>query len=333
MQTAISSIVVFLLLIIAHEFGHFIIAKKVGIKVNEFAIGMGPKVLQTSDRETKYTLRLLPIGGYVAMEGEDVESSDPRSFDNASPFKRIAVVAAGALMNFVLAIVVLIAINMMQGVPTATIAEVDPAMPAYSAGIQSGDRVVSIDDVTVKTWKEIQSAIDKGSEDKPLTITLERNGQSYTYRVPVVVVNGDVRIGVTSLLQKSVSGAIIQSFGQFFMIIGLLFDFIGNVLRGAVGFSDVSGPVGVVSAIGQASSHGVVPLLSFFAYISINLGFVNLLPIPALDGSKILLTVIEIIRGKPISKQKESVITMIGFGLLMLLIVVISFNDIRNLIR
>lgn len=328
MQTAIASIFVFLLVILLHELGHFTVAKMVGIRVNEFAIGMGPKVLQTTKGETQYTLRLLPIGGYVKMEGEDENSDDPRGFGKASPLARIAVVIAGAIMNFVLAVIVLSIVSFNTGTPTTIIEEAILDSPAYESGIESGDNIIGINGIETKTWNDISDTIGKSNPDDALEIEIIRNGENINISVKPTIEDDRTIIGIIPQYEKSFVNGIKGGFETTGMFIKLMFEFVGSIFKGQVSVNDLSGPVGVITAVGEQAKFGINNLLLILGFISVNLGFFNLLPIPALDGSRIIFLLIELVRGKPIDPDKENFIHMIGFVLLITLMLVVTYKDL-----
>ena len=328
MLTAIAAIFVFLMVILFHEFGHFIVAKRVGIKVNEFSIGMGPKILQKEKGETKYSIRVLPIGGYVNMEGEDEESRDPRSFNRMSALSRIAVVAAGAIMNFVLAIIVFSIVSFNMGMPTTTILKSIKDSPAERAGIMPGDVVLSIDDKQVKNWDSIVEKISNHSIDQEMKITVLRNGESFNFFLIPKIEDNRVIIGIEPVLKKSFTLSIIGGFQKTGSMLKLMFDFLGMAFRGKVSTQDLSGPVGVIYTIGEAAKYGFINLIYLMGFISVNLGFFNLLPLPALDGSRIIFILLEVIRGKAIDPKKEGVIHFIGFVLLILLMITVTYTDV-----
>lgn len=331
MQTAIAAIFVFLLVILLHELGHFTVAKLVGIRVNEFSIGMGPKVLQKESDETKYTLRLLPIGGYVSMEGEDEKSDDPRSFNKVSPLKRIAVVAAGGIMNFILAIIVLTIVAFNLGTPSTTVNEVSEGSPAEEAGIIYGDTITSIDGYEVKNWEDIGTNLNRDEGNEELNIGLLRDGEEMTLSLTPVMEDGVLKMGITSVYDKSFGSAILGGFEYTKTFIGLMFQFFSSLFRGEITTNDFAGPVGVVAEIGNAAQMGINNLLFLLGFISVNLGFFNLLPIPALDGSRIVFLLVEIIRGKPIDPDKEGMVHFIGIILLLTLMVGVTYKDIMRM--
>ena len=331
MQTAIAAIFVFLLVILLHELGHFTVAKLVGIKVNEFSIGMGPKVFQKKGKETKYSLRLLPIGGYVQMEGEDENSDDPRSFNKVSPLKRIAVVAAGGAMNFVLAIVVLTIVAFNTGVPTVVIDEIIENSPAEIAGLQPSDRITSVGGLQVEKWEDISNNLNRLESNEETSINLMRDGKELEIPIRPEVEDGMLKIGIYPRYESSFTSAIVGGFQYTKTFIGLMFQFFGMLFKGEITTNDFAGPVGVVVEIGNAAQMGFTNLLFLLGFISVNLGFFNLLPIPALDGSRIVFLVIELIRGKPIDPEKEGMVHFVGIILLLTLMVGITYKDLMRI--
>lgn len=333
MVTAIAAIFVFLMVILFHEFGHFAIAKAAGIKVNEFSIGMGPKLFQTSRGETKYTIRLLPVGGYCSMEGEDEKSDDPRSFNNASPLARIAVVAAGAIMNFVLAVIVLTIVSYSTGVATTTVSETIENSPAANAGIKSGDIILSINNKEINNWDSVIDEVSASNPEEDMKIKISRNGEVIEFTLKPVMSEEENRviIGIIPKTEKSISSAVIGGFQKTGYMLNILLGFIKMIFSGGVSTKDLSGPVGVIYTIGEAAKYGFVNVLYLTGFISVNLGVFNLLPIPALDGSRIVFILIEILRGKPIDPEKEGYVHFIGLVLLMLLMIVVTYTDIVRL--
>ena len=331
MLTALAAIFVFLLVVLVHEAGHFAVAKMVGIRVNEFAIRMVPKIIQTTKGETKYTLRALPIGGYVKMEGEDESSDDPRGFSNVPVFSRIAVIAAGAIMNFALAIIVLSIVAFQMGVPTTTIDQVIDDSPAQVYGILEGDTIVRIQDVTIENWEDIVGTINSQEPGAPMDMEILREGETINLQVSPRLDEGRVVIGIIPSYESGFVSSIrsgIQETGYF---LKLMFQFLGMLFQGNVSTNDLAGPVGVISEIGNAASMGFVSVLYLLGFISINLGFFNLLPIPALDGSKIVFLLIELMRGKPIDADKEGFIHFIGFVFLISLMLIVTYRDLLRI--
>ncbi|WP_312667700.1 RIP metalloprotease RseP [Tissierella praeacuta] len=328
MLTAISAVFVFLVVILVHEFGHFSVAKIVGIKVNEFSIGMGPKLFQKKKGETEYTLRALPIGGYVKMEGEDEASNDPRSFNKVSALSRIAVVAAGAIMNFVLAIVILTIVSYGIGMPTNIIDNTVPGSPAEKSGLISGDIIININGIEINNWDATVDSINKSDPNKEMEIGIKRDNEIRKVMVKPITEKGKTIIGIVPKYEKSISSAIKGGFENTFMFLKLMFEFIGMIFKGKVGIKHLSGPVGVIHEVGVQAKLGIYNLLYILGFISVNLGFFNLLPIPALDGSRIVFLLVELVRGKPIDPEKEGFIHFVGFILLISLMLIVTYRDL-----
>lgn len=330
MLTALSFILVFGLIVFVHELGHFLTARLNDVKIHEFSIGMGPVVLKKQGPETLYALRLLPIGGYVRMEGEDETSEDPRSFTNKKPIQRFFVLVAGATMNFVLALVLLIIIMVGMGAPSNIIGGIIPDHPAYEAGLQENDKIIEINGVKVSSWENVIDQIN-ASNGNIMNIVVERDGELAVFSVnPISSSDGSYKIGIQTKVTMQVNRAIPMAWSQFKAFFTDIFKFFVQLgSRDVQG--ELMGPVGLVSVIGQASRQGIWNLLFLAAYISVNLGIVNLLPFPALDGGRIVFIIIEMIMGKPISREKEGMVHFVGIVLLMTLMVFLVYNDIQRL--
>lgn len=334
-MTAIAAILIFFITVLVHEFGHFIVAKKSGVLVHEFAIGMGPKIYSKKGKETLYSLRAIPIGGFCMMEGEDTDSESERSLTKQHPLKRILVMAAGPLMNFILAFVLLAIVNLSIGSITTTIDIVLPDSPAMEAGLIQGDEIVSIDGELVDSWQrfaeKISSIDSKNIND--INLGIKRDGELKEVILLPKYFESEKRVmvGIQPTREKNIFLAIKGSFEYLIMLISLMFDFIIKLFSGKINADQVGGPVAVVSQIGEAAKYGILPLLNFSAFISVNLGFFNLLPIPALDGSRIIFAIIEWIRKKPISPEKEGIVHLVGFAFLMLLMLFVTYKDLIKL--
>ncbi|WP_069649572.1 RIP metalloprotease RseP [Caloranaerobacter ferrireducens] len=329
MLTAVAAILVFFLVVIFHEFGHFIVAKMVDIKVHEFSIGMGPRLASIKKGETEYSIRILPIGGYVRMEGEDEVSNDLRSFNNKSILSRAAVLFAGAFMNFVLAVLVFSIIAYVIGMPTTIIEKVTPSFPAEISGLKNGDKIVQINDKTIKKWEEIVAEINK-EKDKELEIVVLRGNEKKKFVVKPVLdkESGRFMIGIIPKAKKSIIYSVKVGIERTIFIISMMFKFFQMLFKGNINTKDIVGPVGIIYMVGEAAKVGMLSVLSLTGLISVNLGFFNLLPIPALDGSRLMFLFIESIRKKPIEPEKEGFIHFIGFIFLMILMIIIVYKDI-----
>lgn len=333
MITLISSLLVFLLVVMLHEFGHFTVAKLSGIKVNEFSIGMGPKIYQKHKGETFYSLRALPVGGYVAMEGEEESSHDPRAFNNVSIIKRMAVVIAGAFMNFVLAFLAFTLIFIIVGYGSNEIDKVMENSPAQIAGLEAGDKIIKINDRKTKDIYDINSIISNNN-DKEMSFLISRKGKDLSFKISPKYSeeNKMYLIGITSKLDHSILKSISLGADRTLQMSKMILQSIKMMFTGSFKLEYLSGPVGVVQLIGSESSKGFLNFLQILGLISVNLGVFNLLPIPALDGGKFLFLLIEALRGKPIDEKIEQRLALIGISLLFsLMIYVTIFNDIGRL--
>ena len=332
------AVVLFLLLIVFHEFGHFIVAKKSGIKVNEFAVGMGPLLYSKENGETTYSFRAIPIGGYCAMEGEDDESSDPRSFDNAPASKRFLTILAGPVANLIIAVLVFTIVGVIGGVVTTTVSDFIEDSPAQAAGIEKGDEILKINGQEIGDFTDISKVVNDFYKDKDfdkeITVLAKRNGKDLDFAFKPKVEGENTYIGIIPARRTpGFFEAIGLGFKETGRNVKMIFTILGRLFTGKLAFGALSGPVGVLKELGNQAQNGLANLLYFLAYISVNLAVFNLLPIPALDGSKLLTSGIEIITGKKINKKLEEKITMVGFFILLGLILVVSIKDIVNLFR
>ncbi|MGE7997310.1 RIP metalloprotease RseP [Lysinibacillus sp. NPDC093190] len=418
MQTAIAFILIFGLLVFFHEFGHFLFAKRAGIMVREFAIGMGPKIYGKTHGETIYTIRLLPIGGYVRMAGEDMDGAElqpgyrvglivdednvvkkiifnqnnkqlpdllfleveradlekdlfvegydeeeklvrynvardcilvengketliapyDRQFNAKTVGQRAMTIFAGPLFNFILAFIIYMLIGLIHGVPTyePIITEVVENDPAAQAGMLAGDRVTAIDGQVVDKWQDLAAFVqDHPSED--ITVTVDRNGQQVNLNMKVkenIEQNGEKygQIGVKyeSPREFNPLKAVVYGAQETYNMTARIFELLGMLITGKFTIDALSGPVGIYKATEQVAQYGFINLMNWAAMLSINLGIMNLLPLPALDGGRLLFFGFEAVRGKPIDRQKEGLVHFVGIVLLMILMVVVTWNDIQR---
>ncbi|MEK4629515.1 MAG: RIP metalloprotease RseP [Solibacillus sp.] len=415
MQTVIAFIAIFGLLVFFHELGHFIFAKRAGIMVREFAIGMGPKIFGMTKGETIYTLRLLPIGGYVRMAGEDtdsvelqpgyrvalvtnednivekivlnqknqyqnvifleVESADlekglwiegydeedklvrfdvsrtativengtetvlapyDRQFNSKSVGARAMAIFAGPLFNFILAFFIFVIMGLVQGIPLddPIISKVEDNSPANVAGLQAGDKVVKVDNQVITNWEQLSEKIQL-SPGKPIVFEVERGNEIATVEVtPNKVKQNDGvtygQIGVMRSMETNPLKAIVYGAEQTYNGMVLIATLVGKLVTGQFSIDALSGPVGIYKATETVVTYGFINVLYWAAMLSINLGIMNLLPLPALDGGRLLFFAFEAVRGKPIDRHKEGMVHFVGIVLLMILMVVVTWNDIQR---
>lgn len=324
--TIIVAILVFNAIVFLHEGGHYVAARLSGIKVVEFALGMGPKLAGVKKADTLYSIRLFPVGGYCLMLGDDEDNKDPASFNSRPLFNRIVTIAAAPFVNILTA--VLIYSLVIMPVTSPVIGQVTKGLPAEKAGITAGERIVSINDVKITAWEEIKPAIAK-YEGKEVTITLDNKGtEREVSLVPVKNPGtGDIVIGVAQSIR--IGGfSLTEGIKTTTYVTKMMFSFLGQLVVGKANSEDVGGPISILVFMNEAAKTGLVSLLFLTAIISLNLAILNLLPIPALDGGRLLFLLIEAIRRKPIAAEKEGLVHFIGFVALMALSVFMMYRDI-----
>jgi regulator of sigma E protease len=337
--TILITVLVFGVIIFIHELGHFATAKSTGIRVNEFALGMGPTIFKIIRGETKYSLRAFPIGGFVSMEGEDEESSDEHAFNRRPLWCRILVVVAGAFMNLVLGFIVVLIITLNQNaIASTTIAAFDSAATSSSM-LKIGDEILKINGSMVKVDYDIIFSLVRDTDGKA-DFVIKRDGKIVELKGIPFPVEKNAEFGQSIRLdfkvypvKKTFFSVLHQSFFYSLTIGRIVWVSLLDLVTGRFGVQQLSGPVGVSKAIGQASAIGWQSLLSLVAFITINVGIFNLLPLPALDGGRLLFLLIELVRRKPINPKYEGIIHTAGFALLILLMVFVTFNDIVRLIK
>lgn len=417
MNTLLAVVVIFGLLVFIHEWGHLIVAKRAGILCREFAIGFGPKLFSFDRNETTYTIRLLPLGGFVRMAGEDPEliqikpgyevglifnesskvqkiiinnkSKHPEckviqvekidmehdlfiqgytedseelvtfeldrkasyvydekatqiapydvQFGSKTVGQRALAIFAGPFMNFVLAVVVLILYGAIAGLPVdeAMVGDVTDDGPAIEAGLESGDRIETIDGQPVETWEDMTQIIQQ-QPNETMEFEINRDGETST-----VSMTADERevpeaenigvIGVMAPTERSFLGVIAFGFTQTYEFTALIIEALGLMITGQFSLDALAGPVGIYNYTGEVAAMGILVLFQWAAILSVNLGIINLLPLPALDGGRLMFIGLEAIRGKPVDPQKEGMVHFIGFALLMLLVLAVTWNDINRI--
>ncbi|EPZ46230.1 MULTISPECIES: M50 family metallopeptidase [Alicyclobacillus] len=411
-RAAIAIICVFLVCVTLHEFGHFYVAKKSGIAVPVFSIGFGPKLVKWNRGGTEYSIRLLPLGGFVQMAGEAPQETwfpigqrvayelddelriirlgDPKdlkqgyvgtvrrvdltdamemAIDTAQgvrtfqvkPYarvmlnkrssiplverheqmlgkplwKRAAVILAGPVMNFLLAGVLFSIVNVCIGIATTTIGQVEPGTPAQAAGLRAGDQIVEVNHHSIHSWDDVASSIqssyaaDRGKL-KPLELVVSRAGQPETVQVTPKVENGGAIIGIESAVTHNPLRAVPAGFVQMVRDTGLTVQAYGQLISHHQ-FSALSGPVGIADVITQQAKVGFWNVVMIAGVLSLNLGLFNLIPIPALDGGRLLFMIIELVRGRKVDPQKEGFVHFVGFAILMLFAVAITYRDVTHL--
>lgn len=415
MQTILAFILVFGTIVFIHEFGHFLFAKRAGMLVREFAIGFGPKLISHKKGETLYTVRILPLGGYVRVAGEDPEIADIKTgkevalrqnkaghithilmnpakgepgdirgrimdhdlerqlfilladesgtetrytvdreaemvYDNQtvqiapwdrqygakSVGARALFITGGPLFNVILSVILFSVLTMLTGIPDEVlVSQVQENSPAVEAGLEKGDRFIRVNGEEVKSSKDLISAIQT-SDGEPVSLKVERDGRVFDTTITPSYNEDEKRylIGVfqsETMKDANVLTAFQMSFVHIYDYTKLIFDSFAMLLSGNVPFTDLAGPVGIADLTGQVAKSGFINLLNWTSFLSLYLGIFNLMPIPALDGSRLLFVLLEGLRGRPIDPAKESMVHLIGFALLIMLMVAVTYNDILRL--
>lgn len=333
------TILVFGLLILSHEAGHFFMAVWSKIKVHEFSIGMGPALYKRDGKLCRFSIRALPIGGYVRLEGEDGDSDSEDSFSKKPRWKRFLVLVMGAVMNILMGFILICCINATKDAfPTTTVAEFLPQSVSSSTGLREGDEIVEIDGYNIYSYMDISVALNKDSKAESFDITVVRDGKEKTLEGVQFSKIEDEKYGSFYDTDFKVYGekrdflsVIRYSGGYTLSVMRSVYSFVGSLFTFDADLSQVSGPIGTASVIGESATIGLAPLLLIVAIISINLGIMNLLPFPALDGGRILLLLIEAIRRKPLNPKVETALNGIGLVILMGLMILVAFKDIINL--
>ncbi len=337
MLTLIFSVLIFGLLIGIHEAGHLIAAKKCGVLVHEFSIGMGPKLFSFTKGETVYSLRLIPIGGFCNMEGEDGESDSAKAFCNKHPVKKIIILVSGAFMNILLGFLCLcIMFSFGDVLPTTKVSTISENAPAYTQGLKQGDRILKVNGhrILVKTDVDTQMYFSKSEN---ISLTVERGGKIYELTVSPYTENGRKIIGITFMKEENTFlKLVVFSFKYMLSVCSTVLYTLGMLITGAISFKETSGPVGIVTVIGQAASGAVNMdmlrnLLNITSLITINLGMFNLIPLPALDGGRVVFALIELVTRRKISAKIEGYVHSVGMMALLILMVFVTYNDVLRL--
>ncbi|MBR5460018.1 MAG: site-2 protease family protein [Clostridia bacterium] len=333
----------FSFMIFAHEFGHFITARMFKVGVKEFSIGMGPKLISRRSNKsgTLYALRLLPIGGFVSLVGEDENSEDENALNKKPWYQRFVILFAGSGMNILTAIITMFIILASSPYYASCVVADSPNYPIeesvlYGAGIMDGDRIVEINGEKMKVYQDISYKIMLDGAE-PLDITVERNGEKILFED--IQFTTDEEDGVTFGMpdfsvyaqKKTLKALLYETVYESFSTVKVIYDSLIGLITGKYGVEAVSGPVGTVNAIAESASMGVRTLATLFVFISMNLGIFNLLPIPALDGGRLVFVLIEAVRRKPIKPEHEGYVHLAGMILLFGFMAIITFKDIFKL--
>ena len=333
------------IIVFVHEFGHFILAKWNGVYVYEFALGMGPKIWGFKKGETEYNLRAIPIGGFCQLAGEDLDTDDDKKIpknkrlQNKKPWQRFLIMLFGPMNNFILAVILIFLIALIWGGSTMNpvLYKVEKDSAAYDAGLRSKDVIVSINNNKIGNSDDVTLYLAVASTSKDNTIVVKRDNKEYKFKVKPRKVKEDgkdtYKYGI-SMKQKKTKGfvnAIVYTYRKTKSIFKQMFVTLLYLFTGRVKLSQLSGPVGIYSIVGEQRSAGLASLIYLTAFLSINVGVINLLPIPAFDGGHILFIIIEKLKGSPVKPELENKIHGIFLVLLLILMVIITFNDIFRL--
>lgn len=342
-MSIVIALLVFSVIILFHEFGHFLLAKLNKITVVEFSLGMGPRLLSFEAGGTRYSWKLLPFGGSCMMLGEDGEEEEEGSFGSKSVWARMSVIAAGPIFNFLLAFIMALFIVGNLGYDVPVLLNVTEGMPAADAGLQAGDRIVKMNGKRIHLYREVQN-YSMFHQGETVVFQYERDGELHEATVAPELMNGNYKYGIGGNInyrqKTNVLETLEYSAYEVYYWIDTTVSSLGLLFKGGVQLDDMSGPVGVVDAIGttyqESRDEGAfyvwMNLLNIAILLSANLGVMNLLPIPALDGGRLIFLIVEAIRRKRVEPELEAKIHFAGLMLLMLLMVVVMFNDVKKLI-
>lgn len=342
-MSIILALIIFSFIILFHELGHFLLAKRGGITVEEFSLGMGPRILSTVKGGTRYSWKLLPFGGSCMMLGEDEGTTEEGSFGSKSVWTRISVIAAGPIFNFILAFVLSIMIIGSVGVDKPVIRSVSEGYPAAEAGIREGDTILQMNRTKIRLAREVSNYVTF-HQGEDVTIVYEHEGEKKTATLSPKESEGGryiFGIGVYSNYREKTGALETLKYSAYEVKywIQLTIESLKMLFTGQVGINDMAGPVGVVSIIDDTYKESAADggfyiwlnMLNISILLTANLGVMNLLPLPALDGGRLVFLILEAIRGKRVDPEKEGMVHFVGLMLLMVLMVVVMFNDIRKL--
>lgn len=333
MKTAILFVVMLLVLIIPHEWGHMTVARWCGVKILEFSVGMGPLIFKKKKGDTQYSVRLLPLGGYCMMEGEEEAVDSETSYSSKSYPQKIAILLAGVTMNVIIAFVAVTIALCVSGVVTNSLGSVLPDSPAAAAGLREGDTIVMINGEKTDTWEAVSDGIGSYNGSGSIEITYKRGSETETVSV-VPEYNDEYKsymIGISAGVTRNVWECVRRAPSAMWELSTAMIEGFKMLFSGQAGMDEVAGPVGLVRVVDQASDYGFASYLTLLALVSLNLALFNLLPIPGLDGGKIFFIILKIISGGRINDDMEYKATVAGMVLLLALFVLITMNDVKNL--
>ena len=336
----IEALLLLSVLVMIHELGHYTAGRLLGFTIMEYAVGMGPKLVGFKRNGIEYNIRALPLGGMCRFYGEDDGVIDDRCFNAQKAWKRFIVILSGPLMNFVLAFVLAMILILGWGVADENkvlVQGVNETSPAEVGGLQAGDQFLSVDGQPVDSYESLTSAVAQ-ADAQHMEVVVLRDGQEQRLILSDLynAETGGNFMGVTlsyGIKRVGPFYAMKESAATCWEYAGLVFESLRMLFSGEAGLKDMAGPVGIVQLLGEATRSGWYTVLNLCTLLSVNLGVFNLFPIPALDGGRLLFILIEWVRKKPVPPEKEGVVHLVGFGLLMVLVVVVTFNDILRLIR
>ncbi len=328
------------LLILIHELGHFLTARSFNVSIREFAVGMGPKLLSKVSPKSGivYSLRLFPIGGFVAMVGEDEESDDENALNNKPVWQRMVITAAGACMNLLLGFILMaVVVTMSPAIGGTTVLRfTEENALSEQSGLNVGDEIVAVNDSRVRIASELAYEIMRNGTE-PVELKVKRDGETLILKdvsFPTIVSDG-VEYGMVDFVvlavEKNFGNVVKQSFFRSISTVKMIWQSLLDLVTGHYGLDQMSGPIGVTTAVSEAASESTVDFLYLVVVITINLGIFNLLPLPALDGGRLLFQFIELVRRKPVKPEFEGYVHFAGIVLLLLLMFVVSMNDILKL--
>ncbi len=322
-----------LVLVIPHEWGHMTVARWCGVKINEFSVGMGPLIFKKQKGDTQYSLRLLPLGGFCAMEGEEESIDSPTSYSNKSNPQKIAILLAGVTMNIIIAVLAVTISLCLAGVVTNSLDSVVAGSPAEAAGLQAGDTIIAINGEKTGSWDKVVDEINASKEGEALEITYKRGNETGSVSVTPEYSeeNGNYMIGIVAATTKNFWKCASMGPATTWELNKSLIESFKMLFTGRVSRNDIAGPVGLVKIVGTAADYGIAPYLMLLAIVSLNLAIFNLIPIPGLDGGKIFFILLKVISGGRINDDMEYKATVIGMVVLLTLFALITLNDVMNL--